>query len=65
MLRTVRIERTLNLLFDTMRVGETELEMVERHVRQGEKQVERQRENIPDLEVRGQQTRVAEHTVYL
>lgn len=48
-----------------MRVGETELEMVERHVRQGEKQVERQRENIPDLEVRGQQTRVAEHTVYL
>ena len=48
-----------------MRVGETELEMVERHVRQGENQVERQRENIADLEVRGRPTRVAELTIYL
>ena len=48
------------MLLDGMRVGETELEMVQRHVRQGEKHVSRQLEIIADMEFRNQWTGVAE-----
>ena len=43
-----------------MAVGETELQMVERHVRQGEKHVSRQLEIIVDLQFRDQPTGLAE-----
>ena len=42
-----------------MAVGETELEMVKRHVRQGERHVSRQLEIIADMTLRNQPTTVA------
>ena len=43
-----------------MALGETELEMVERHIRQGERHVSRQHEIIAEMDCRGQWTGVAE-----
>ena len=43
-----------------MAVGETELEMVQRHVREGERHVSRQLEIIADMTFRGQPTGLAE-----
>ena len=43
-----------------MRVGETELEMVQRHVRQGERHVSRQLEIIADMQFRKQPNGLAE-----
>lgn len=41
-------------------MGETELEMVQRHVRQGKRHVSRQLEIIEDMAIRGQPTGLAE-----
>ena len=47
------------LIEEIMAVGKTELEMVERHVRQGEGHVSRQLEIIADMTLRNQPTTVA------
>ena len=47
-----------------MRIGETELEMVERHVREGEKHVSRQLEIIADMQLRKQPTGAAESLLF-
>ena len=47
-----------------MRVGETELEMVQRHVRQGERHVARQIEIIADMLFRNQPTGSAENLLF-
>ena len=47
-----------------MAVGETEFEMVERHVRQGERRVSRQLEIIADMQRRGQFTGLAESLLF-
>ena len=47
-----------------MEAGETELEMVQRHVRQGERHVSRQRELIADLTRRNLPTDQAEKVLF-
>ena len=47
-----------------MAVAETELEMVERHVRQGERHVSRQLEIIADMLERNQYTGLAESLLF-
>ena len=47
-----------------MAVGETELQMVERHVRQGERHVSRQLEIITAMQLRGQHTGLAESLLF-
>lgn len=47
-----------------MAVGETELEMVERHVRQGERHVTRQLDIIEEMMLRNQPTAVAESLLF-
>ena len=47
-----------------MAVGETELQMVERHIRQGERHVSRKIEIIADMQRRGQPTRLAERLLF-
>ena len=47
-----------------MSVGETELEMVQRHVRQGERHVSRQLEIIADITIRNQPTGLAEDLLF-
>lgn len=47
-----------------MKVGETELEMVKRHIREGEGHVSRQLEIIADMVVRGQPTTLAETLIF-
>ena len=44
--------------------GETELEMVQRHVRQGERHVARQLEIIADMQFRKQPTGSAENLLF-
>ena len=47
-----------------MAIGETELEMVKRHVRQGERHMSRQLEIIADMQLRNQTTDVAEKLLF-
>ena len=47
-----------------MAVGETEFEMVERHVRESEKRVSRQLKIIADMICRDQPTDLAESLLY-
>lgn len=49
---------------EPMAVGETELEMVERHVQQGERHVSRQLEIITAMQFRDQPTYLAESLLY-
>ena len=48
-----------SVIEEIMAVGETELEMVKRHVRQGERHVSRQLKIIADMTLRNQPTNVA------
>lgn len=52
------------MLQEFMAVGETELQMVERHVRQGERHVSRQIEIIADMARRHQPTGLAERLLF-
>ena len=47
-----------------MKTGETELEMVQRHVRQGERHVSRQLEIIANMQLRKQPTGAAENLLF-
>ena len=47
-----------------MRAAETELEMVQRHVRQGERHVSRQLEIIADMQILNQPTSSAENLLF-
>ena len=47
-----------------MTTGETNLEMVQRHVRQGEKHVSRQLEIIAEMQLRKQPTGSAENLLF-
>ena len=57
-------QHSLNVLQGIMREGETELEMVQRHVRQGERHVSRQLEIIADMQLRKQSTSSAENLLF-
>ena len=52
------------MLQASMTTGETELEMVQRHVRQGEKHVSRQLEIIAEMQLRKQPTGSAENLLF-
>ena len=47
-----------------MRLGEIELEMVQRHVREGEKHVSRQIEIIAEMKLRKQLTDLAQRVLF-
>ena len=57
-------EDSHSVLQEGMRAGETELEMVQRHVLQKERHVSRQLEIISDMQVRKQPTGVAESLLF-